>query len=58
MSAVTRRLREPGQYAGFPAIPADEWRKVVAAGRRLPRLLDRVRRLESRLAELEAGAGR
>ncbi len=55
MSAITKTVREPGQYAGFPAVPAAEWRKTVAASRRLPQLLERVRRLEARLAELEGG---
>jgi UDP-3-O-[3-hydroxymyristoyl] glucosamine N-acyltransferase len=54
MSAVTKTVRAPGLYAGFPAMPADEWRKTIAAGRRLPRLLDRVRRLEARLEALES----
>ena len=57
MSAITKTMKRPDQYAGFPAMPAAEWRKLIAAGRRLPRLLDRVRRLESRLDELAGSAG-
>ncbi len=56
MSAITKSMREPGHYAGFPAMPADQWRKTVVATRRLPRLVERLRELERRLAALEGAA--
>lgn len=42
------------QLAGVPAIEASLWRRAVAAFSRLPDMLRRQRRLEKRLARLEA----
>ncbi|KAG8385697.1 hypothetical protein BUALT_Bualt03G0072100 [Buddleja alternifolia] len=33
-SCVTKNITEPGDYAGFPAIPVHEWRKQVALQRK------------------------
>jgi len=41
-------------YGGFPARPHREWLKGLAEQRKIPGLLERVARLEHRLAELEA----
>jgi UDP-3-O-[3-hydroxymyristoyl] glucosamine N-acyltransferase len=49
MTMVTRSLKEPGIYsAGWPAVPAAEWRKTVARVRRLPSLERRLAVLEGR----------
>lgn len=40
-------------YAGFPARPHREWLKAEASMRKVPDLLDKVKELEKRLAELE-----
>ncbi|KAK6917358.1 Hexapeptide repeat [Dillenia turbinata] len=33
-SCVTKDIKEPGDYGGFPAVPAGEWRRQVAAQHR------------------------
>lgn len=43
-----------GEYLGFPAQPANEWRRQTIALSKLPELLKTVRKLEQRLNELEA----
>jgi UDP-3-O-[3-hydroxymyristoyl] glucosamine N-acyltransferase len=44
------------KLAGYPAIEGGLWRRAVAAFSRLPEMLRRQRRLEKRLARLEAAA--
>ena len=44
-SGVTKSLREPGVYAGFPAKPYREWRKVQAIVDRLPEIYEKIRKL-------------
>ena len=44
------------QLAGVPAIEAGLWKRAVAAFARLPEMLRRQRRMERRLARLEAAA--
>ncbi|XP_024518968.1 probable UDP-3-O-acylglucosamine N-acyltransferase 2, mitochondrial isoform X1 [Selaginella moellendorffii] len=34
-SGVTSNITEPGDYAGFPAVPVKQWRESVVASRRL-----------------------
>lgn len=46
-----------GVWGGSPCRPAAEWRRIVAAERRLPDLLRRVRALEARVKELEGRHG-
>lgn len=53
VSAVTKSLTESGTYMGFPAVPANEWRRQVAGTRRLPELEKRVRELEANLKALK-----
>lgn len=36
-SCVTRNIVEPGDYAGFPAVPIHEWRKSIIALRKIAR---------------------
>jgi UDP-3-O-[3-hydroxymyristoyl] glucosamine N-acyltransferase len=44
---VTKSLpAKSGSYMGFPAAPASEERRRIAAGRQIPELLSRVRKLE------------
>lgn len=43
---VTKDITEPGYYMGFPAGPASEARRQIAATRLLPDLIERVRKLE------------
>lgn len=43
---VTKNITEPGYYLGYPAGPAAETRRQMAALRLLPELVDRVRKLE------------
>jgi UDP-3-O-[3-hydroxymyristoyl] glucosamine N-acyltransferase len=51
-SGVTNSL-EPGELvAGYPAIPAKEWRKASAVFKRLPELKRRIEELEARVVEL------
>jgi UDP-3-O-[3-hydroxymyristoyl] glucosamine N-acyltransferase len=44
-SGVSKSLRK-GVYSGYPATLLEEWREAVALVRRLPKLVDRVARLE------------
>jgi UDP-3-O-[3-hydroxymyristoyl] glucosamine N-acyltransferase len=48
-SGVTGNLPANGVFMGLPARPAPEWRRIQAAQARLPRLIQRVRRLEKLL---------
>lgn len=34
-SCVTKDIREPGDYGGFPAVPIHEWRRQVASRSRI-----------------------
>ncbi len=52
-SGVTKSIREPGAYTGYPARPLMEGRKMLTYPARVPELLERVKKLEQRLAELE-----
>lgn len=52
-AGVVRNIAEPGAYIGHPAIPAQEGRKSLLLAARLPDLLDRIRDLERKLAEIE-----
>lgn len=36
-SCVTKNIVEPGDYAGFPAVPIHEWRKSMVARRKIAR---------------------
>jgi len=56
-SGVTKDILEPGKYMGFPAVKYGQQVKVLAAQRRLPELMERVRRLEKKLGELSGDSG-
>jgi UDP-3-O-[3-hydroxymyristoyl] glucosamine N-acyltransferase len=49
LAGVTKSLRESGEYMGFPAVPANQWRREVAAVRRLKSLEERISNLEKTL---------
>ena len=46
MSLVTRSIREPGVFSGFPAEPNSSWRKNIARFHKLDQLVRRVGQLE------------
>lgn len=52
LSGVTKSLLDSGEYTGFPAVPANQWRREVAGVRRLKSLEERLRNLEKTLAEM------
>lgn len=43
LSGITRDITEPGDYGGFPAMPARIWRRQVAGMRWLPRIVKYLR---------------
>ncbi|MCA1962655.1 MAG: UDP-3-O-(3-hydroxymyristoyl)glucosamine N-acyltransferase [Prosthecobacter sp.] len=55
-SGVTKSITQPGAYTGYPARPLIEGRKAMVAQARLPELMDRLSRLEKRLAAFEKAA--
>lgn len=52
-AGVTAGIGPGGVFMGFPAIPAQEWRRQHVYVKRLPDYEKRVKELEKRLAELE-----
>jgi UDP-3-O-[3-hydroxymyristoyl] glucosamine N-acyltransferase len=52
-SGVTKSIHEPGAYTGYPARPLIEGRRMMMYPGRVPELMDRVKDLEKKLAELE-----
>lgn len=53
-SGVTKSIHEPGAYTGYPARPLIEGRRMMMYPGRVPQLVDRVKELEKKLAELES----
>jgi UDP-3-O-[3-hydroxymyristoyl] glucosamine N-acyltransferase len=53
-AGVTKSLTEPGAYTGFPAKPLLEGRRLLTLPGKIPDILDRLKAVEKRLAELEA----
>ena len=51
LAGVTKSLRDAGEYMGFPAVPANQWRREVASVRRLKSMEERLRNLEERLTK-------
>ncbi|MBN8548850.1 MAG: UDP-3-O-(3-hydroxymyristoyl)glucosamine N-acyltransferase [Deltaproteobacteria bacterium] len=45
-SGVNENLTKKGDYAGFPILPANEWRRMVSALRALPRAIGKLGRAE------------
>lgn len=56
-SGVTKNVLAAGAYTGYPARPLIEGRKMLTYPARVPELLDRVKQLEQKLAELEKRLG-
>jgi UDP-3-O-[3-hydroxymyristoyl] glucosamine N-acyltransferase len=54
MAGVIRDTEAGGTYMGFPAQPANDWRRQVVAAGKLPGLLTEMRQLRQRLSELES----
>jgi UDP-3-O-[3-hydroxymyristoyl] glucosamine N-acyltransferase len=52
-SGVTKDLKEPGNYTGYPAKPLMEGRRMLTYPARVPEILDRLKALEKCLKELE-----
>lgn len=52
-SGVTKSVPTPGAYTGYPAKPLIEGRKMLTYPARVPELLDRVKVLEQKLADME-----
>jgi UDP-3-O-[3-hydroxymyristoyl] glucosamine N-acyltransferase len=52
-SGVTKSIETPGQYMGFPAVPARESREIMVLNRKLPDLYERVKLLEQQLASAQ-----
>jgi UDP-3-O-[3-hydroxymyristoyl] glucosamine N-acyltransferase len=55
-SGVTKNITEPGAYTGFPARPMLDGRKAMVAQARLPELMERIQKLERRIATFESEA--
>ncbi len=53
LAGVTKSLKEPGEYMGFPAVPAAQWRREVAGVRRLKSLEERLRQVEEKLENIQ-----
>jgi UDP-3-O-[3-hydroxymyristoyl] glucosamine N-acyltransferase len=51
MAVATKKMDEPGHYAGLPAIPAAEWRRQQVLIRKLPEMEKRLKELEKMLAD-------
>ena len=52
-TGVTKSILEPGAYTGFPARPLMEGRRMLSAPAKIPEMLERIKTLEKKLAELE-----
>ncbi len=55
-SGITKDMKEPGAYTGYPAKPLMEGRRVLALNTRLPEMFDLLKKLEQRLEKLEGSA--
>jgi UDP-3-O-[3-hydroxymyristoyl] glucosamine N-acyltransferase len=55
-SGVTKDHLEPGAYTGYPARPLLEGRRMLTYPGRVPQLLDRIKELEARVADLDGKA--
>lgn len=56
-TGINGRLDEPGMYFGYPPMPVRDALRVASLTSKLPELVDRVKSLEKRLAELEPRRG-
>jgi len=56
-AGVTKNLPPGSVVMGFPAVPHREFKRNVAAARRLPQILNTLKRIEARLVSLERASG-
>jgi UDP-3-O-[3-hydroxymyristoyl] glucosamine N-acyltransferase len=49
LAGVTKSLKTPGEYMGFPAMPANEWRREIASIRRIKSMGERISAIEQKL---------
>lgn len=49
-SGITSSIKEAGDYAGWPVIPASQWRRQAASLRSLPKLMKELREALKRLS--------
>ena len=47
-------IKEPGAYAGFPAVNASDWQKNSVRIRQLDKLAKQVKTLQKQIADLTA----
>jgi len=52
-AGINAPIEKSGEYHGFPAIPARQWRKETVSQKRLPDLIKQVQSLQKRIEELE-----
>lgn len=52
-TGITKNITEPGMYLGYPAKPVAEGRKLLTLPAQIPEMLERIRALEKKLADLE-----
>ncbi|WP_349305720.1 UDP-3-O-(3-hydroxymyristoyl)glucosamine N-acyltransferase [Parachlamydia sp. AcF125] len=52
-SGVTKSLKEPGKYGGFPVIPLSEHNRQSVQARNIGKYLEHIEKLEKRLESLE-----
>jgi UDP-3-O-[3-hydroxymyristoyl] glucosamine N-acyltransferase len=45
-TGIAGNIRKPGQYSGFPAIEAANWRRSVVGFKQLPDMIKRLQELE------------
>lgn len=53
-SGVTKSIPQPGAYTGYPAKPLMEGRRALAYPAKIPDILQRLKAMEQRIAELES----
>lgn len=51
LAGVTKSIKEPGEYMGFPAVQAGQWRRDIATLRRVKSWDERLRKLEEKLGK-------
>lgn len=56
-AGINAPVESPGEYHGFPLVPARQWRKETVSLKKLPELLKTVRNLENKVKELEDKLG-
>ncbi len=52
-SGITKDMKDPGVYTGYPAKPLMEGRRVLALNTRLPEMFEMLKKMEQRLEKIE-----